>query len=114
MAIIYGVDTSKPITPRDVRDAIVECFFLAHKETLEDMGDYAEDLSPEDLEKAKRDYIKISIRKFFQEVQGDYDNPTKDSILKVLEKLKTFAAHFRKPEVIEKHYNEIIRLVNNL
>lgn len=88
--------------------------FLAHKETLEDMGDYAEDLSPEDLEKAKRDYIKASISKFFQEVRGDYDNPTKDSILKVLEKLKAFSVHFRKPKSVEKHYNEIMRLVNNL
>lgn len=114
MAIIYGVDTTKPITPGDVRDAIVECFFLAHKEALEDMGEYAESLLPEELEEAKRDYIKQLVRKFFQEVNGDYDKPTKESILRVLEKLKEFAAHFRKPEVIEKHYNEIMRLVNNI
>ncbi len=114
MPIVYGVDTTKPITPRDVRDAIVECFFLAHKEALEDMGDYAEDLSPEDLEKAKKSYIRVLIQKFFQDVQEDYDSPTKDSILKVLEKLKEFAAHFRKPEVIEKHYSEIMLLVSKL
>jgi len=32
MAIIYGIDADKEVTPLMVRDAIVECFFIAHCE----------------------------------------------------------------------------------
>lgn len=113
MSIIYGIDTEKPITPIDVRGAIVECFFQAHKGELKDMSNYGK-FSEKEFDKIRRLYIEELIKKYFKEVGGDYNKPTKEIILKVLGKLKEFAVNFRSQEVIKKHAIEIMQLVNKL
>ena len=116
MVIIYGVDTEKPITPKDVRDAIVRCFVEAHGEILDLMRGTgsATSVSDEDFEKMKKMNVKELIRGFFQEAGGDYENPTKESLIAVCDRLAEFAKNFRKPEVIEKHYGEIMQLMEKL
>lgn len=114
MTIIYGVDTDKPVSPADVRDAIIECFTQAHSEALDDLRNYADDISDDELEQIKRINVRQMIRNFFKESGGNFDNPDKESIMKVLEKLKIFAANFRNPELIARHYSEIITLVSLL
>lgn len=47
-------------------------------------------------------------------IGGDFDKPTKEDIFKVLEELKEFAKNFRNPEIIKKHYGEIMQLVEKL
>jgi len=114
MTIIYGIDTAKPVSPHDVRDAIVTCFVAAHAEILDDMKNYSGDMPSEELERLKLLNVQQLVRSFFKEVKGDFEEPTKESIMLVLGKLKEFAAHFRKPEIIEKHYGEIMELVKAL
>ena len=114
MSIIYGVDTTKPVTPYDVRDAIVECFILAHSEALDDLKNYGKELTPIEFENIKEIDIRQLMRNFFSEVGGDYENPTKESIQGVIGKLKEFSVNFRNPEIIEKHASEIAELVNCL
>ncbi len=114
MTIIYGVDTTKPVSPHDVRDAIVACFVSAHSDALEDLKNYAADIKNDEFERMKVLNVQQMIRSFFKEVGGDFEAPTKESIVKVMEKLKEFAVHFRNPEIISKHYTEIIELVKAL
>jgi glutamyl/glutaminyl-tRNA synthetase len=114
MNIIYGVDTEKSINPKDVRDAIIECFTQAHTESLFDLEDYNKNLSKIELEEIKRINTRQMIRNFFEETGGHYDNPTKESILKMLEKLKEFAQNFRDKSIIEKNFNEILILIKKL
>lgn len=115
MTIIYGVDTSKEVTAEKVRDAIIECFYQAHQEVLKDMyvllkeGKISE--KPEEIE---RQYIKETIINYFIKVGGDFKKPTKKDIFKVLGELKEFAKGFRSPEIIQKHYGEIMQLVERL
>jgi len=104
MNMIYGVDTSKEITPLMIRDAIVECFYNAHRE----------DVSLGDSELANRSYCDEIVKKMFDESSADFNNPTKESIIKVLTKLKEFSIHFRDPEIINKHEAEIMELVRRL
>ena len=103
---IYGVDLEELITPVMVRDAMVRCFYEAHcaqaglglkKEVFVD-----------------KSYCQEIVRKAFSDAGEDFDKPSKESILKALNNLKTFSASFREPNIIEKHYNEIMRLVERL
>ena len=114
MTIIYGIDTDKQVNPSDVRDAIVECFTQAHSDALSDLKNYVEDLSKEDFEQMKRINVRQMIRNYFDETGGDYNHPTKDSLIKVMERSKEFAENFRDNDTIQKHFNQIKTLVDAL
>ena len=54
---IYGVDPNQEITPVMVRDAIVECFFMAHKEILDNKDKYYSMKSDEELRLMKHSEV---------------------------------------------------------
>ena len=115
MSKIYGVDLKTKITPSKVRDAIIECFYQAHQEVLRDMYVIdSEGLKFDKHEERGRDYIQKTIMNYFLKVGGDFSKPTKGSILAVMDELKEFAKSFRSPEIIEKHYGEIMKLLKKL
>lgn len=114
MTLVYGVDTEKAVTPKDVRDAVVECFAQAHSEALEDFTTDSPGLPSEEISSLKLTSVKEFVKQYFDECNGDFDNPTKDSLFAVMEKLKVFAANFRNQEIIQKHYAEILILMDIL
>ncbi len=114
MTIVYGVDTNEPFTPKDVCSALVECFVEAHKKELDDMKEFANEATDEELERMKVINVRQMINNFFTDVGGDCDNPTKEDIVLVLERTKNFAKNFRKQEVIEGHYKKIKKLIEKL
>jgi uncharacterized protein YpuA (DUF1002 family) len=59
------------------------------------------------------DQLKI-IAKMFEKTGGDFDHPTKESLVKALDGLAEFSKNFRNQEVVDKHYNEIKELVDKL
>jgi hypothetical protein len=105
--IIYGVDTSKKITPIIVKNAIIECFRQAHKETLDIIDKYAEWKSEEEHKDFRDLEIELTIKNTFRTAEVDFENPTKEGLAKVLDGLQKFAVQFRKPEIVQKHYSEI-------
>lgn len=108
---IYGVDLSGKITPVQVRDAIIKCFSQAQEELKEYMRETTE-IKSEEIEKM---YVEFIIEKAFEEVGGDFKNPTKETLIQVIMKLKEYAADvFRDPEIIEKHAGEIKQLIDKL
>ncbi|MBT4647922.1 hypothetical protein HN827_10110 [archaeon] len=111
---IYGVDLSKEVTPIMVRDAIINCFLNAHSEILDEMKEFGDFESEKEFEKMKLFDIKSLIEKYFEEVNGDFDNPTKESLLEVIGKLQEFAKNFRKPKIVNKHSGEIMKLIKKL
>lgn len=114
MTLVYGVDTEKAVTPKDVRDAVIKCFTEAHTDALEDFNTDNPSLTSEEISSLKLTSVKELVKQYFDECNGDFDNPTKDSLFAVLEKLKVFAANFRNQETIEKHYAEILILMDIL
>ena len=115
MTIIYGVNTEKHISPSDVRDAIVECFTQAHKEQLDELKEYSHNnISDKEFEEMKRINVRQLVRNMMKNSGGDYDRPTKETIKKAIEKLKEFAGNFRNQEIIEKHYKDILVLIEKL
>ncbi|MBN1331885.1 hypothetical protein JW978_03300 [Candidatus Dojkabacteria bacterium] len=105
MTTIFGVDLDKEITPINVRDAIIECFYQAH---CEDSGITRGD------EILTKDYCASIVKKAFDDVEGDYDNPTKKDILKTMTKLSEFSTNFRTEEEVKKNYMKISKLVEQL
>ena len=108
---IYGIDLSGKITPVQVRDAIIKCFSQAQEELKEYMRETTE-LKPEEIEKM---YVDFIIENVFEQEGGDFKNPTKETLIQVIMKLKEYAADvFRDPEIIEKHAGEIKQLIDKL
>ncbi|MHB9019553.1 MAG: hypothetical protein ACYC3G_01595 [Minisyncoccota bacterium] len=111
---IYGIDMhAESATPEQVRDAIVQCFLRAHGDILKDFKSY-ENLSEEEFEKIKLTDVLTLIRNFFYETNGDFDKPTKESLLKVIDKLANFSRKFRSSEEVEEHHKELTSLINKI
>ena len=105
MSIIYGVDTTKNVTPLMVRDAIITCFCAAHAaQTGFDNNDTG----------ATKKYCQQIVQNAFSETQGDFNQPTKASLLASLPWLANFSKAFRDQSVIQKHMNEIQILISFL
>lgn len=104
-SIIFGVDTSKPVTPVMARDAIVECFWAAHCGAAGFSGGDAQ---------VTHSYCKEVVNKAFDKIGGNFQNPTKVQMLEVLDELSKFSASFRDKKTIEKHHREILKIVKKL
>ncbi|OGM94287.1 hypothetical protein A2524_01280 [Candidatus Wolfebacteria bacterium RIFOXYD12_FULL_48_21] len=103
MAIIYGIDTEQPVMPLMVRDALIECFYEAHcQDTGLDMPNESTD----------RSYCSALVKKAFAESGGNFDNPTKEDLMRVMEKLVEFSKNFRDPSLVQKHAKEIQQLLD--
>lgn len=107
MSIVYGVDTSKPITPLQVRDAIIECFTKANCKDKKLAGETIDEAS------VKNQCYDI-VKKGIEEVHGDFNNPTKNILIKTVYYLASFVQDFGEKEMIEKHKKEIMELINKL
>ncbi len=112
--IIYGIDITKNITPVMVRNAIIQCFYEAHGNVLELAKESFGHPPKKKFEEMKKSHVKELIQDIFDKIGGDFNKPTKDNLLKVLENLKGFASIYRQPDVIKKHVSEIMFLINKL
>lgn len=101
----YGITLVEPLTPLMVRDVVVNCFAQAHCE--------GSGIAPQDKD-INREYCRQIIVKFFDKTGGDFNNPTKETIVKVLGELAEFSKNFRDQEVVKKHYQEIKELIDKL
>lgn len=105
MTIIYGVDDTKEVTPKMAVSAIIDCFYNAHHSQIE----MSTEVENDDINK---EYCAQIVKKAFTETNGDIENPTKQSILKVLSWLADFSKNFRNQETIQKNVAEIMKLIN--
>lgn len=113
-AKIYGVDPNGNVTPMMIRDAIIECFIVAHKEILDKKDEFYSLKSKIELEAMKRQDIVMLIQEIFEENGDDFDNPTKEALLRVVAGLKKIAAKYRSEKIIERHAGEIMILIDKL
>ena len=110
----YGIDISrrKYLTSQEVRDAIIECFLEAHDDVLNQIREFSVGVSNKDIERMKLLNVQLFIKAKFKEIGGDFDNPTKTDLIRVCEKLAEFAENFRSQNIIHKHFEEIMELIN--
>ncbi|PIS09703.1 hypothetical protein COT75_00720 [Candidatus Beckwithbacteria bacterium CG10_big_fil_rev_8_21_14_0_10_34_10] len=115
MTVIYGVNPKKPYTCQDVLGAIERCFVKAHDDVLnKEMTSEAQQFNPQELENLKKLSVLQLIKDIFKEIGGNYENPTKENLIGVCDKLAEYSKMYRFPEAIKKHYEEIMQLVDGL
>lgn len=107
--LVYGIDlnSGEPITPLMVRDAMSLCLYVAHCQDFVPGGEKnGKTMSREDC----RDIVE----KAFADCGGDFENPTKESILCAMKELRELAKSFREPAVINEHASKIMQLVEKI
>lgn len=113
--IIYGVDIDSKFTALDVRDAIIRCFKEAHNDVLQEtMFADQTTVDPDKIEQIKQLDINMLINQMFSKIDGDFEHPDKQTLLRLVDALGEFARSFRPPEVIEQHAAEIKLLLAKL
>jgi Zn-dependent oligopeptidase len=108
---IYGVDTSKKVTEIQVRDAIIECFSQAHHCVMEEIKNFNDISSDDRITKLKKKTVLKIIKEKFMDVGGDFNHPTKQNLVDVVEKLSEYSSKYRQPNVIDKNVSEIMLLI---
>lgn len=115
MNMCYGVDDTRPVTPEMVRDALVRCFVLAHQEAVkQSLSFVAQDYGDDAKKKLFDAHSESIVRNAFRFTDGDFNKPTKASIIAAMDYLKDFSKKYRDKDVIAKHYDELMGLVNKL
>jgi hypothetical protein len=97
-----------------VRDAIIQCFYEAHCDVLELARDTFGQPPRKKFEEMKKSHVKELVENIICNVGGDYNKPDKNCLINVLANLKKMASIYRRPEIINKHVNEINQLMNKL
>ncbi len=111
---IYGVDLGDDVTPLMIRDAIINCFVEAHNSVLEQMRAFIDFESEEKFKETKKTEVKLILINIFHEINGSFDNPTKEDLIKVCDKLAKIAKNHRSDDIIKKNYGDIMQLIERL
>jgi hypothetical protein len=112
--IIYGIDITKKVTPVMVRDAIIQCFFEAHDNILELAKDFFGDPDKVKFEEMKKIHVKELVENIYLKIGEDFNKPTKESLLKLLNHLEKIAKIYRDNNIINTHIDEIMQLIKKL
>ncbi len=100
------------LNPIKVRDLMIDCFFHAQKATIAKAKELLKAPGSDDDIMSS---IQTTIRLAFDEAGGDFNNPTRDSLAKVVGILAAKAALWHTPrEIIECHQAEITKAINRL
>ena len=78
---IYGVKLDDDITPIDVRNAIIQCYYEADLQVLQKLFQQSDFESVQDEKDTKYKHVQLFIKKIFDEVQADFNNPSKESLM---------------------------------
>ncbi|MCF7862316.1 hypothetical protein K9M79_08830 [Candidatus Woesearchaeota archaeon] len=94
------------------RDLVVECFMEAQKETFMRLSQQLGD-TPSDIQ--LREGVVGKVRHTFEEVGGNYDEPSSEILEKVVGRLAKAAASLGTPEdIIEHHKSELSKVFSKL
>ncbi len=102
----------KDLTPQKARDLIIKCFFEAQKETFKRAKQkFGKPADTTDILQRITSVVKLT----FQQINGDFNQPTKKTLLKVIERLAAMSSSWGTPEdIIEHHKKQIERVLNEL
>ncbi len=105
----FGIDPQKETyTAEEVRDAIIACFERTHGEVIkESFGDLQG-------EEAVHGAVVQIMKKAFSEVEGNFEKPTKESLLQVMDYLREFSKQFRDIAIIEDNYQKIHACIDKI
>jgi len=86
----------------------------AHTDVLEEMKEYHDFKSEKESNEVKKLDTTCLVQTIFKKIGSDFEKPTKNDLLALIKALPKFALNFRQPEIIDKHYNKMLNLINKL
>jgi hypothetical protein len=97
------------LTPVKARDLICKCFFEAQKENFAEASrSFGQSANEHDLWNTVAGAIRVA----FSEVDGEYDNPTRETLEKVVGVLARKASVWGTPkEIVEHHRAQIEKIL---
>ena len=100
------------MTPIKARDLIVQCFFEAQKETIAAAGKKLGH-APDDAE--LQNTVVGAVRLAFRETAGDFDQPTKSTLVGAVEVLARKSQQWGTPSnIVQYHKGQIERVLQSL
>jgi len=100
---LFGVDTDRSVTPKEALAALIVCYTDAR----------CADAGLLTGESAKKYCTKL-VRQAFTDTQGDFDNPTKQSIIKAIELLSQNATGLHNQEIVRKHKDMMMQIIASI
>lgn len=102
-------DALNDLTAVKARDLIVRCFLEAQKETIVAAGhNLGQQPTGEDLQNS----VVGAVRLAFREIHGDYDEPTKNTLMQVVGVLARKSSTWgTPPDIIAHHKTQIERVL---
>jgi hypothetical protein len=100
------------LNPKKVRDLIIKCFYEAQRETIVTAKHLLQlPSSDEDIHES----VTLTIKSAFSDVGGDFEKPTKEDLVRVIEILASKAYSWGTPEeIIEYHKGQIQKALSLL
>jgi hypothetical protein len=98
------------VTPELVRDELLTCFESANREFSKIMNQPVTGAT-------LKQQVKQFVQSVFSSCGGNFENPTRESILLAITQCKTNAEKMMGPqgaEIIRHHYDEMMKLVTKL
>lgn len=100
------------LNPAKAKELIINCFYEAQKETFarskESLGMRADDTEV-------RTSVLSAVRLTFREAGGDFNNPTRESLIRVVEVLGRKSMAWGTPgDIIEYHREQIMKVIRGL
>jgi hypothetical protein len=100
------------MTPSMARDLIIQCFFEAQKETF---ARAKKELGKEVSDPSIHNSIVSVVKLTFAEVEGRFDNPSREDLGKVVQTLALKASLWGTPaDIIEYHKGQISKVLGSL
>ncbi len=104
------VVSDEELTPAFVRDQLLECFESANRE-------FAEMLNQPVTDEQLKQQVKTFVQTVFSQCGVSYVDPTRTGIVAAISECKTNAEKMMGPrgaEIIQHHYQEMMKLVDRL
>lgn len=98
------------VTTKFVRDELLTCFESANRE-------FSTILNQPVTDDALKQQVKEFVQSVFSSCGGNFENPTRESILLAVTRCKSNAEKMMGPQgagIIRDHYDEMMKLVNKL
>ena len=108
----YQDKEDKQIDPVRARDLMVECFYSAQKDKFKALKEKAGIPSSD---KDVYDSIVVMVRLAFSEIGGDFKDPNKDNLLKVLDFLVSRETIWGTPkDVVDHNKTLMLKIINRV
>ncbi len=102
----------RELDPLKARDLIIKCFYEAQRETF---ARSKQSLGLSADEEQVHASVSSAVKLAFKEVGEDFSNPTKASLIRVVEVLGRKSTAWGTPrDIIEHHRGQIMRVINEL